>query len=189
MLRSFLLLFVLTFGLAGCVFDVGADPSTPSETTGGDEDASLEDAAPDVPTLGDTHSGGQSDGAEVTVAEAGPTPDTVSPPDGSPIDDGAATDPTEDGGPSGDVIDKADTPKSDSGPTTGADGGGPGDDTGSAPDTAAPAGPLPASALWPVTFTTTLTGDGLTLQPLGSRHGFTGVLSAPDGSLRLEALP
>ena len=43
--------------------------------------------------------------------------------------------------------------------------------------------------VWPATFTQTLTGGGLILQPLGARRGFTGVLQTPDGALRLEALP
>jgi hypothetical protein len=42
---------------------------------------------------------------------------------------------------------------------------------------------------WPATFTTTLQGGGWTLQPLGAQRGFTGTVSAPDGSLHLEALP
>ena len=46
-----------------------------------------------------------------------------------------------------------------------------------------------ATGPWTTTFTTTLQGDGLTLQPLGARRGFTGVLSAPGGALHLEALP
>ena len=42
---------------------------------------------------------------------------------------------------------------------------------------------------WPATYTTTLSGGGLTLQPLGAQRGVSGTLSASDGSLNLEALP
>ncbi len=54
--------------------------------------------------------------------------------------------------------------------------------------TGSPAPPL-APTVWPATFTTPLTGGGWTLRPLGARRGFTGVISAPDGSFTLEALP
>ncbi len=64
--------------------------------------------------------------------------------------------------------------------------------TGGPTDTVTPTtpggAPLP-TVPWTTSFTTTLQGDGLTLQPLGARRGFTGVLSAPDGTLHLEALP
>jgi len=116
--RSLFVLLVVTFavvlGLAGCVFDVGVDPATPTDATGGG---------------------------------------------GSPVDG--------------------------FGPTADATPG----DAAALPDSSAPAVSVPGPGVWPATFTTTLTGDGLTLQPLGTRRGFTGVLSAPDGSLRLEALP
>ena len=53
-----------------------------------------------------------------------------------------------------------------------------------------PSTPVPLrQGAWPATFTTTLQGDGWTLQPLGAQRGFTGTVSAPDGSLHLEALP
>ena len=56
------------------------------------------------------------------------------------------------------------------------------------PDTVGPPAPPLGPALWSATFTTPLEGGGLTLQPLGARSGFTGVLKAP-GGLQLEALP
>ena len=46
-----------------------------------------------------------------------------------------------------------------------------------------------AQGVWPTTYTTTLTGGGWTLEPLGAQRGASGTLSAPDGSLHLEALP
>jgi hypothetical protein len=53
-----------------------------------------------------------------------------------------------------------------------------------------PSTPVPLrQGAWPATFTITLQGDGWTLQPLGAQRGFTGTVSAPDGSLHLEALP
>jgi hypothetical protein len=60
------------------------------------------------------------------------------------------------------------------------------------PDTIGPGPSTPVplrQGAWPATFTTTLQGDGWTLQPLGAQRGFTGTVSAPDGSLHLEALP
>ncbi len=53
-----------------------------------------------------------------------------------------------------------------------------------------PEGGFPSrSGVWPTSYTTTLQGGGWTLTPLGSHQGVTGTLSAPDGSLHLEALP
>ena len=52
-----------------------------------------------------------------------------------------------------------------------------------------PAGLPSNSRVWPVTFTNSLSAGGLTLTPLGARAGVSGVLRAPDKSLRLEALP
>ena len=75
-----------------------------------------------------------------------------------------------------------------------------GDAQGSIPDGVGPEDdatlpPPPAQAprvtpgTWATTFTTTLSGEDLILKPLGARRGFTGAVSAPDGSLHLEALP
>ncbi|MGB0590489.1 MAG: hypothetical protein ACPGU1_12505 [Myxococcota bacterium] len=91
--------------------------------------------------------------------------------------DGASSDEIEDG----DGVISADggiTPQGD-GVITGDDTVGP---------TEAPPVPLRQGA-WPATFTTTLQGGGWTLQPLGAQRGFMGTVSAPDGSLHLEALP
>jgi hypothetical protein len=63
-----------------------------------------------------------------------------------------------------------------------------GDDTDTVGPAEVPPVPLRPGA-WPATFTTTLQGGGWTLQPLGAQRGFTGTVSAPDGSLHLEALP
>ena len=63
-----------------------------------------------------------------------------------------------------------------------------GDDTDTVGPAEVPPVPLRPGA-WPATFTPTLQGGGWTLQPLGAQRGFTGTVSAPDGSLHLEALP
>ena len=92
-------------------------------------------------------------------------------------------------GASSDDIESADGASSDDGGVTPqGDGVISGDDT----DTVGPAEGTPVplrQGAWPATFTTTLQGGGWTLQPLGAQRGFTGTVSAPDGSLHLEALP
>ena len=94
------------------------------------------------------------------------------------------------------VYPEADTTTAEADTTTGGDGdtedpvqgdSGTTDPDAIGPDEAAPI-PLRQGA-WPATFTTTLEGGGLTLKPLGAQRGFTGTVSAPDGSLHLEALP
>ena len=52
-----------------------------------------------------------------------------------------------------------------------------------------PGSGTPSEGVWPATYTTTLQGAGWTLTPLGAQRGVSGTLSAPDGSLHLEALP
>ena len=87
------------------------------------------------------------------------------------------------------VYPEADTTTGDEGDTEGPTQGDSGttDPDAIGPDEAAPI-PLRQGA-WPATFTTTIEGGGLTLKPLGAQRGFTGTVSAPDGSLHLEALP
>lgn len=197
--RSLLVLFVVTFGLAGCVFDVGADPSkvTPpgeeetdaasADVTPEPGDAPAADATltPDTSTdqdasvaadVGDTHSGADTGDAPEPTGDSGPNPEPDS--DTQPVTDGGPN-PEPDSGPNPEP-DTDPNPEPDSGPTG---------DSEETPDTAAPPGPMPTRDLWPATFTHTLTGNGLTLQPLGTRHGFSGVLYAPNDTLRLEALP
>ena len=186
--------------LSGCVFDVGISPNeryqqgledvstTPEDVNTAPDDGSAEE---DSLTLADGGEGSDTSDvidAELSDAEAdiGPVDDV----DADPGDD--AADPSLDGAAEDALADAAteDTLADAATEDALADGALTEDVTPDAitPDDAGPT-PPPTSGVWAVTFTETLSADGLTLRPLGPRRGFTGVLFSSDGALRLEALP
>ncbi len=194
------LLTVIAVGLAsGCALDVGSAPAIQNGDvqddgdTGGasghdgamagtdvSSDALLGDGEDATETSQDTTTPG--DDASDT-SDQGPDSDISPPPDVDPIDDTWTID-AADIGPVDDALMDAPGPADDTLPD---DDTLPEDDTGPIEDVGNEA--PPTRAIGPVTFTHTLSVDGLTLRPLGPRHGFTGVLTTSDGALRLEALP
>ena len=182
MIRRLVVVAVMvTFG-AGCVFDAGSPPS-----------ASWVLVDDDVSTTRDADRVGAD-------ADAGPSPtdaildvsqdvsalaDMVGP-DAAAVDGQSVDGASPDAAPGDATSDSADGSQSDA---LSVDAGG----DVSSPDASSPddalAPPPLAPGVWPVTFTTTVSGGGLTLRPLGARRGFSGTLSASDGSLTLKALP
>jgi hypothetical protein len=157
-----LAILVATLGLSACVLDVGMSPS----------ERLYPDAINTQPSDGDDQD---------TVAADASAPNQADGDDQDTVAADASAPNQADGDDQDTVAADASAPNQADGVITDTDT----DTIGPGPST-----PVPLrQGAWPATFTTTLQGDGWTLQPLGAQRGFTGTVSAPDGSLHLEALP